>query len=80
MDNNQGWDIEKALEAAGSWHRFQKLVLIMSLVSAIPNAFVSLHFAFSQYEPRHHCTYPKEYLSHQANQSVSTNHTTYREG
>lgn len=70
MDNSKGWEIEKALEAAGSWNRFQKIVLFVSFASAIPNAFVGLHFVFSQYEPRHHCTYPEEYLS-ETNQSVS---------
>lgn len=70
MDNSKGWDIEKTLEAAGSWDRFQKLVLFMSFVSAIPNTFVSFHFVFTQYEPHHHCTYPQQYVI-QANQSVS---------
>lgn len=63
-------DIDDALRAAGSWNRFQKIILLMSFLSAIPNAFVAFHVVFSQYEPHHHCTYPEEYMIY-ANQTVS---------
>lgn len=70
MDIDQNLDIEEALEAAGGWGRYQKILLFLSLIAAIPNAFTALHFVFSQYEPEHHCTYPDEFLEW-SNESVS---------
>lgn len=61
MESKVGLDIEEALVAAGGWGRYQKLILLLSFAAAIPNAFISLHFVFSQYEPQHHCSYPPEY-------------------
>lgn len=61
MKSKEGLDIEEALKAAGGWGRYQKLILLLSFAAAIPNAFIALHFVFSQYEPPHHCSYPPEY-------------------
>lgn len=62
MDAGENLDIEEALEAAGAWGRYQKILLVLSVIGAIPNAFTSLHFVFTQYEPDHHCNYPVEFL------------------
>ena len=69
MSGEKGLDIEQALKAAGSWGTYQKLIFLLTLAAAIPNSFIALHFVFSQAEPDHHCTYPKEFLSFTENVS-----------
>ena len=64
------FDSEQALEAAGSWGLFQKLLIVQCFFYAIPNAFSFIHFAVSHYEPTHHCRLPEKYYNFSTKVSV----------
>ena len=70
-------DSEKALEAAGSWGLFQKLLVAQCFFYAIPTGFSTLHFALSHFEPTHHCRLPEKYYNFSTKVNMNCQMTRY---